>query len=141
MHSFRIRIQTTPEDDFDLNTHDRPTCPDGFLYGYSHFTQRRDPSSKRGYQQVSFQSMQWNRFLLTLECKRSLVILTPHAYPALFYTLLSYLGQSFLTHGGPMLEVACHNIANWCAPLVLHPWLSGLNIPERKVRSIAGFNA
>lgn len=48
-----------------------------------------------------------------LAAQRSLVILSQHPYPSLFYTILSYLGQSFLIHGAPMLEVACHNIANW----------------------------
>ncbi|OSX58748.1 hypothetical protein POSPLADRAFT_1151932 [Postia placenta MAD-698-R-SB12] len=68
------------------------------MYGYSYFTQRRDATSKRGYQQ------------------RSLVILSHLAYPALFYTLLSKLGPAFLSHGGPMLEAACHNIATWSDP-------------------------
>lgn len=45
--------------------------------------------------------------------QRSLVILSQHAYPSLFYTLVAYLGQEFLLHGGPMLEVGCHNIASW----------------------------
>lgn len=30
----------------------RPQTEDGFLYGFSQFTQRRDATSKRGYQQV-----------------------------------------------------------------------------------------
>ncbi|KAJ3524062.1 hypothetical protein NM688_g8627 [Phlebia brevispora] len=81
----------------DSTSHDSHV--DGFIYGFSHFTQRRDSTSKRGYQQ------------------RSLVILSQHPYPALFYTLLAYLGQAFLSHGGPMLESACHNIAHWSDPL------------------------
>ena len=52
MHSFRIRLQSTLESEKDINGYERPVCNDGFLYGFSHFTQRRDPSSKRGYQQV-----------------------------------------------------------------------------------------
>ncbi|THH33219.1 hypothetical protein EUX98_g952 [Antrodiella citrinella] len=98
MHSFRVRPHDPTEDKLVRNE-DRPATQDGFMYGFSHFTQRRDPSSKRGYQQSS------------------LVILTPHPYPTLFYTVLSYLGQSFLMHGGPILEVACHNIASWSDPV------------------------
>ncbi|PSR72943.1 hypothetical protein PHLCEN_2v11180 [Hermanssonia centrifuga] len=96
IHSFRIRHpEISASDPPPKNS---PVTKDGFIYGFSHFTQRRDPTSKRGYQQ------------------RSLVILSQHEYPSLFYTLLSYLGQSFLSHGGPMLEVACHNIASWSDP-------------------------
>ncbi|KAL4248032.1 hypothetical protein ABKN59_002409 [Abortiporus biennis] len=102
LHSFRLRQQDSSKNKLDRllrQDTDRPTSNDGFIYGYSHFTQRRDSSSRRGYQQ------------------RSLVILTPHPYPSLFYTLLAYLGQSFLLHGAPMLEVACHNMANWSDPV------------------------
>ncbi|KAH8099999.1 hypothetical protein BXZ70DRAFT_989710 [Cristinia sonorae] len=98
MHSFRVRPHDPDNDKLVRVDRDRPVVLDGYMYGYSYFTQRRDTTSKRGYQQSS------------------LVILSPHPYPALFYTLLSYLGQSFLTHGGPMLEVACHNIASWSDP-------------------------
>ncbi|TCD70207.1 hypothetical protein EIP91_004387 [Steccherinum ochraceum] len=98
MHSFRIRPHDPQEDKLVRSDEDRPKTADGFMYGYSHFTQRRDTTSKRGYQQTS------------------LVILSPHPFPALFHTLLSYLGQSFLMHGAPILEVACHNIANWLDP-------------------------
>ncbi|KAK7690847.1 hypothetical protein QCA50_005949 [Cerrena zonata] len=99
LHSFRIRQVEQLEDKTQRPDPDRPQSVDGFMYGFSCFTQRKDPSSKRGYQQ------------------RSLVILTKHSYPALFYTLLFSLGQSFLHHGGPMLEAACHNIATWSDPL------------------------
>ncbi len=54
IHSFRIHLQSTPEGELDINGYDRPMSKDGFMYGFSHFTQRRDPSSKRGYQQVFF---------------------------------------------------------------------------------------
>lgn len=53
IHSFRIHLQNTPEAELDINGYDRPVSNDGFMYGFSHFTQRRDPTSKRGYQQVS----------------------------------------------------------------------------------------
>ena len=46
-HSFRIREQFSPVSDDN-----RPPNKDGFIYGFSHFIQRRDPSSKRGYHQV-----------------------------------------------------------------------------------------
>ncbi|GJE96572.1 hypothetical protein PsYK624_127700 [Phanerochaete sordida] len=97
IHSFRIRLPQSLAHSQNVRDH---SAQDGFVYGFSHFTQRRDSTSKRGYQQ------------------RSLVILSQHPYPSLFYTILSYLGQSFLVHGAPMLEVACHNIANWSDP---HP--------------------
>ncbi|KAI0925944.1 hypothetical protein AcW1_008239 [Taiwanofungus camphoratus] len=98
VHSFRIRANNPCEDKLLWPSGQRPKTDDGFIYGYSHFTQRRDAASKRGYQQ------------------RSLVLLTHLAYPALFYTLITKLGPSFLAHGGPMLEAACHNIATWSEP-------------------------
>ncbi|KAJ8508725.1 hypothetical protein ONZ45_g9013 [Pleurotus djamor] len=48
-----------------------------YINGFSYFTQRRDPSVKRGYRQ------------------QALVILTPHQYPALFSFTLSLLGSLF----------------------------------------------
>ncbi|KZT73133.1 DUF1630-domain-containing protein [Daedalea quercina L-15889] len=98
-HSFRIRVHNPVEDKLLRPSKQRPQTEDGFLYGFSQFTQRRDANSKRGYQQ------------------RSVVILTHLAYPALFYTLVEKLGPAFLAHGGPMLEAACHNIATWFDPL------------------------
>ncbi|TFK35563.1 hypothetical protein BDQ12DRAFT_687965 [Crucibulum laeve] len=92
-HSFRIREQWTKRPN-----EKRPRTEDGFLYGYSHFTQKRDAASKRGYQQ------------------RSLVILTHLPYPALFSSLVSIFGPLFQSHGTPMLEAACHNIATWRDP-------------------------
>ncbi|TFY56863.1 hypothetical protein EVJ58_g7381 [Rhodofomes roseus] len=97
-HSFRIRVHSPAEDKLLRPGDQRPQTEDGFLYGFSQFTQRRDANSKRGYQQ------------------RSVVILTHLAYPALFYTLVERLGPAVLTHGGPMLEAACHNIATWLDP-------------------------
>jgi hypothetical protein len=47
--------------------------------------------------------------------QRSLVLLSKFPYPTLFTELISTLGPAFLTHGGPMLEAACHNIASWYA--------------------------
>ncbi|OCH95427.1 DUF1630-domain-containing protein [Obba rivulosa] len=99
VHSFRIRLQDTSEADPEhAPGAPRPTEHDGFLYGFSYFSQRRDASSRRGYQQ------------------RSLVILTHFSYPAIFYALLAKLGPMFMAHGGPMLESACHNIAGWPDP-------------------------
>ncbi|CCM04996.1 uncharacterized protein FIBRA_07194 [Fibroporia radiculosa] len=98
VHSFRIRVHSSAEDKLLRPSSQRPISEDGYIYGFSHFTQRRDAASKRGYQQ------------------RSVVILTHLAYPAFFYTLLNKLGPAFLSHGGPMLEAACHNIANWSDP-------------------------
>ena len=51
--------------------------------------------------------------VLTKTFQRSLVVLSQLPYPTLFTQLISTLGPAFLTHGGPMLEAACHNIANW----------------------------
>ncbi|KAI0072956.1 DUF1630-domain-containing protein [Panus rudis PR-1116 ss-1] len=98
IHSFRLRLSGPSEDILPRSEDDRPSTHDGYMYGFSYFTQRRDSTSKRGYQQ------------------RSLVVLTQHAYPALFYTILTHLGNEFLLHGGPMLEAACHNIAHWSDP-------------------------
>lgn len=52
LHSFRIRHNNPGEDKLLRSDGDRPHSVDGFVYGFSHFTQRRDSSSKRGYQQV-----------------------------------------------------------------------------------------
>lgn len=54
IHSFRIRLQTNLTDEWIRDFGQRPVAEDGFMYGFSHFTQRRDSSSKRGYQQVTF---------------------------------------------------------------------------------------
>lgn len=99
VHSFRIQDLGVSHKqivlDHDIN---RPDSIDGYLYGYSHFSQRRDNTSKRGYQQTA------------------LVLLSHLQYPALFTILIMKLGPLFLIHGVPMLETACHNIANWCSP-------------------------
>lgn len=47
IHSFRIR-----EEAISIPSEKRPASIDGFIYGFSHFTQRRDSTSKRGYEQV-----------------------------------------------------------------------------------------
>ncbi|KAJ6570082.1 hypothetical protein DFH09DRAFT_1362744, partial [Mycena vulgaris] len=92
-HSFCIR-------DHALSLGDRrPAAKDGFIYGFAHFTQRKDSSTKRGYEQ------------------RSLVILTHHPYPAFFARITALLGPLFQEHGLPMLEAACHNIATWSDPI------------------------
>ncbi|KDQ59072.1 hypothetical protein JAAARDRAFT_192624 [Jaapia argillacea MUCL 33604] len=93
-HSFRIRDSGHVEERA-LRNFGRGAPSDGFVYGYCHFTQQRDSTSKRGYRQTS------------------LVILTHHPYPALFQTIISILGPMYQQHGSPMLETACHNIANW----------------------------
>uniref|UniRef100_D8PVD3 UDENN domain-containing protein n=1 Tax=Schizophyllum commune (strain H4-8 / FGSC 9210) TaxID=578458 RepID=D8PVD3_SCHCM len=91
-HSFRIR------EDEAIGNEKRPPTIDGFIYGFAHFSQRKDASIKRGYQQ------------------RSVVILTHHQYPALFAAVMSLLGPLYEEHGVPMLESACHNIATWPPP-------------------------
>ncbi|KAF8626595.1 hypothetical protein AX17_006513 [Amanita inopinata Kibby_2008] len=93
IHSFRIREQIQ-----SVVAEKRPPTKDGFIYGFSHFTQKKDPSSKRGYRQ------------------RSVVILTQHQYPAFFSCLSSIFGPLYDAHGLPMLESACHNIATWRDP-------------------------
>lgn len=59
-HSFRIREQIPPLGAPSLSTDTRPPPVDGFLYGYSHFNQRKDAASKRGYVQVLTTSLTWN---------------------------------------------------------------------------------
>ncbi|KAG1750091.1 hypothetical protein EDB19DRAFT_1936844 [Suillus lakei] len=99
VHSFRIQDLGAPAKRIALDHHyNRPDSIDGYLYGYSHFSQRRDNTSRRGYQQTS------------------VVLLSHLQYPALFTALIMKLGPLFLTHGVPMLETACYNIANWCNP-------------------------
>ncbi|RDB25779.1 Protein DENND6B [Hypsizygus marmoreus] len=92
-HSFRVREQLKA-----IHAEKRPPTKDGFIYGFAHFTQKRDSTSKRGYEQ------------------RSVVILTQHQFPALFSSLISIFGPLFQAHGIPMLEAACHNIATWRDP-------------------------
>ncbi|KAG2756966.1 DUF1630-domain-containing protein [Suillus brevipes Sb2] len=99
VHSFRVQDLGPSYKHIGLDhANNRPDSIDGYLYGYSHFSQRRDNTSKRGYQQTS------------------LVLLSHLQYPALFTILILKLGPLFLSHGVPMLETACHNIANWCSP-------------------------
>lgn len=93
-HSFRIREDET----MDVPSEKRPPTIDGYIYGFVHFSQRKDASIKRGYQQ------------------RSVVILTHHQYPALFSAVTTLLGPLYEQHGVPMLESACHNIATWPPP-------------------------
>ncbi|KAI0303677.1 hypothetical protein B0F90DRAFT_1626145, partial [Multifurca ochricompacta] len=100
-HSFRIREQATRmnQDSFSGFDGRRTRSPDGFVYGFSHFNQKKSSTSKRGYSQ------------------RCIVILTQHPYPALFCALLSKLGPLYHSHGDPILEVASHNIAKWPPPV------------------------
>lgn len=107
-HSFRIREQLKI-----VHTDKRPPTNDGFIYGYSYFTQKRDATSKRGYEQVSCLSFNPSHPSNVCMHQRSTVILTQHQYPALFSSLLSIFGPLFQAHGTPMLEAACHNIATW----------------------------
>jgi hypothetical protein len=105
VHSFRIRK--------DQSSANNLGTLDGFIYGFSHFTQRRDPTSKRGYQQVRLPCPPLISFADRL-CQSSVVILTQHQYPALFSSLTSVLGPLFQSHGLPMLESACYNFSGWC---------------------------
>ncbi|KAL4064481.1 hypothetical protein J3A83DRAFT_4360982 [Scleroderma citrinum] len=98
VHSFRIRAYPKSPNESSEGIFKLPESLDGFMYGYSCFSQKRDSSSKRGYKQSS------------------LVLLAHHQYPALFTSVVSKLGPLFQTHGITMLETACHNIANWCTP-------------------------
>lgn len=112
VHSFRIRdVGSSQEAQSRLNE-TRPTSEDGFIYGYSYFAQRRDANAKRGYQQVSV----WRACVTDAHhsrFQRSVVILTHHQYPALFYRLAIKLGEEYQAHDVPTLEIAFHNIASW----------------------------
>ncbi|KAH7912796.1 hypothetical protein BJ138DRAFT_1134514 [Hygrophoropsis aurantiaca] len=100
VHSFRIRdTQASSQTSLVKQNEERPRSNHGYIYGFSHFSQRKDPTSRRGYQQSS------------------IVILTHLQYPALFTAIVTTLGPFFHSHGLPMLETACHNVANWCDPL------------------------
>ncbi|KAF9234226.1 hypothetical protein BU15DRAFT_90060 [Melanogaster broomeanus] len=89
VHSFRIRVYPKSSEEVPSeHCEPRPQLLDGFI----------DPTSQRGYQQSS------------------LVLLTQHQYPALFTCIVSKLGPLFQSHGVPMLEAACHNIASWYTP-------------------------
>lgn len=56
VHSFRIRDVDPSQEAQSQSNDKRPASEDGFIYGYSYFTQRRDETSKRGYQQVTHMS-------------------------------------------------------------------------------------
>lgn len=115
VHSFRIRVYPSSSNEPCGGTLKPPEPLDGFMYGYSYFSQTRDSSSKRGYKQV----MEFLSYLkgstTESEIQLSLVLLAYHQYPALFTNVVSKLGPFFQTHGITILETACHNIANWCA--------------------------
>ncbi|KAE9409613.1 hypothetical protein BT96DRAFT_984670 [Gymnopus androsaceus JB14] len=76
IHSFRIRGEK-----ITVSSEKRPASSDEFIYGFSHFTQKRDPTSRRGYEQ------------------RSVVILTSHPYPAFFSAISSIFGPMSQEHG------------------------------------------
>ncbi|KAJ3831204.1 hypothetical protein F5878DRAFT_636381 [Lentinula raphanica] len=90
IHSFQIRGENIS------STDKRPADIGEFIYGFSYFTQKRDTTLKRGYEQ------------------RSVVFLTSHPFPAFFSAILSIFGPLLNEHGTPMLKAACHNIATWC---------------------------
>jgi len=130
VHSFRIREQLQ-----SLATEHSERLPtkDGFIYGYSHFTQKKDPSSKRGYCQVRCLI---HREILELiyktSLKRSTVILTELQYPALFTRIVSVFGPLYDLHGLPMLESTCQNIATWCVPCISFVPSNLLHVSQRK---------
>lgn len=121
VHSFRIRVLSSELSRAAPTTDGRFSLGDDFVYGYSYFSQERDPSSKRGYNQVNSIYQRYHKafghiliaLCLPLCLKRTIVILTYHPFPALFSSLMSKLGPLYQEHGLPMLEAACHNIANW----------------------------
>ncbi|KAJ3712173.1 hypothetical protein C8R42DRAFT_687227 [Lentinula raphanica] len=93
IHSFQIRGEK-----ISTSSDKRPADIGEFIYGFSYFTQKRDTTLKRGYEQ------------------RSVVFLTSHPFPAFFSAILSIFGPLLNEHGTPMLEAACHNIATWPDP-------------------------
>jgi len=133
VHSFRIRDVDSSQEPQSQSNDKRPVSEDGFIYGYSYFTQRRDESSKRGYQQ------------------RSIVVLTHLQYPALFSSLATMLGEKYQTHDVATLEIAFHNITNWSDPTpgttielgflgsVMHVELP-LTIDEQQLAETASFD-
>lgn len=46
--------------------------------------------------------------------QKSLVILTPLAYPSLFSSLVAFIAPLYFAHGQPVLEQACREISAWC---------------------------
>ncbi|KAI0035421.1 hypothetical protein K488DRAFT_76661 [Vararia minispora EC-137] len=99
IHSFRIRVRPSPLSSRSSVLSDRPELRDGFMYGYSYFSQRKDLTSRRGYSQ-------W-----------SIVILSQHPFVALFSSVIASLGPLYHAHGEAILEVASHNIASWPTPV------------------------
>ena len=69
-----------------------------YIYGYTFFRQKRDPSLRRGYFQ------------------KSLVILTHLPYVALFSELVGQLGTHFFEHGLPVLETFVREVIAWPDP-------------------------
>ncbi|TDL25769.1 DUF1630-domain-containing protein, partial [Rickenella mellea] len=86
VHSFRIR-ESNPK-----RTNKTSEC---FLHSFAYFSRRRSSAAKRGYEQ------------------QSVVLVSQHPWPSIFTELVSCLGPMYLSHGAPMLEAACHNIASW----------------------------
>lgn len=130
VHSFRIREQLQS---LAAEHSKRPPTKDGFVYGYSHFTQKRDPSSKRGYCQVRcLIRREILELTYRISLKRSTVILTQLQYPALFTRIVSVFGPLYDLHGLPVLESACHTIATWCVSRISFVPSNLLHVSQRK---------
>lgn len=69
-----------------------------YLYGYTYFRQRKDPTLPRGYFQ------------------KSLVILTHLPHVGLFTELIARVGPQFFEHGITVLESFLRDVAAWPVP-------------------------
>lgn len=62
IHSFRLRQQSKQPSDIML----QGPHTDGFVYGFSYFTQRRDTNARRGYEQVCALRIQFHNTSLAI---------------------------------------------------------------------------
>lgn len=87
--------------DFHMMSFHPSSSPDLTLHGYMQFVQRRDPTKARGYTQ------------------ESVVIITEHRYPSLFYDVLNTIvdcsdfAALSLDQKIPVLDSAINNISSW----------------------------
>jgi hypothetical protein len=71
--------------------------PDGRLFGFAFFLQKRDNSIKRGFFQ------------------KSLVVLSPLPYPSFFVEVVAVLADRYFKEGHSALTATCKQIASWYA--------------------------
>ncbi|KAL7748339.1 hypothetical protein RI367_006300 [Sorochytrium milnesiophthora] len=105
LFSFRIRRHDISPMTPSLNTTTSPLAcanlpkmSDEYLYAYTFFRQKPDPTIRRGFYQ------------------KSVVLISSLPFAGLFTRVVSIVGPAACDIGKPALEAACHNIGKWPAP-------------------------